>query len=93
MNNNINNEFLNNEEQIHQQKITKNKKIEITNNEIVFIMSIIFSLLMIYMLLLYINTIDKKTPCDNLYINKSNIHDIGVYTKDNYNKNDRILLD
>ncbi len=98
MNNNIKNYILNEQEeqqqeqeQIQEKIITKNKK-EINNNEIMLIMSIIFILLMVFMLFLFIHNMNKDKPCGNLYIDKSNIHGVGVYTKKNYNKNDRIFL-
>jgi hypothetical protein len=95
MNNNIKNDILNEQEEQEQEqiqkKIIKNKK-EINNNDIMLIMSIIFILLMVFMLFLFINNMDKHKPCGNLYIDKSNIHGVGVYTKKNYNKNDRIFL-
>jgi hypothetical protein len=97
MNNNIKYDILNKEEeeeqeQIQEKRITKIKKKKLDNNDIVFIMSIIFVLLIIFMLFLFINDMDKNKPCSNLYIDNSNIHGVGVYTKMPYNKNDRIFL-
>ncbi len=92
MSNNIKNDILNKEEEQEQEeKIIKNKK-EINNNDIILIMSIILILLIIFMLFLFINNMDKHSSSDNLYIDKSNIHGVGVYTKKNYNKNDKIFL-
>lgn len=80
------------QEQIQEKKITKIKGKKIDNTDIVFMMTIIFILLIVFMLYMYINHMDKNAPCTNIYVDKSNIHGVGVYTKMPYNKNDRIFL-